>query len=44
MIATALDTGPLAAALNMTEICWLLERSPKVEAAFLARSRKAPSS
>lgn len=63
MIATVLDTGPLAAALNtgdrrhaecasllmsltgrrllpspvMTEICWLLERWPKVEAAFLAQ-------
>ncbi|MEV8568962.1 hypothetical protein AB0436_25835 [Streptomyces sp. NPDC051322] len=62
MIATVLDTGPLAAAFNaadrrhpecaslltsltgrrllpspvMTEVCWLLERWPKVEAAFLA--------
>ncbi|GAA1195077.1 type II toxin-antitoxin system toxin ribonuclease C26 [Streptomyces hebeiensis] len=62
MIATVLDTGPLAAALNsadrrhaecadllvslkgrrllpspvLTEVCWLLERWPKVEAAFLA--------
>ena len=62
MIATVLDTGPLAAALNaadrrhsecaslltsltgrwllpspvMTEVCWLLERWPQVEAAFLA--------
>nr|WSY55347.1 PIN domain-containing protein [Streptomyces sp. NBC_00886] len=61
MIATVLDTGPLAAAFNaadrrhpecaslltsltgrrllpspvMTEVCWLLERWPKVEAAFL---------
>ncbi len=63
MIATVLDTGPLAAALNtndrrhaecasllmsltgrrllpgpvMTEVCWLLERWPNVEAAFLAQ-------
>jgi predicted nucleic acid-binding protein len=63
VIATVLDTGPLAAALNtgdrrhaecasllmsltgrrllpspvMTEVCWLLERWPKVEAAFLAQ-------
>ncbi|GAB2707482.1 type II toxin-antitoxin system VapC family toxin [Kitasatospora kifunensis] len=63
MIATVLDTGPLAAALNagdrrhaecaallrsltgrrllpspvLTEVCWLLERWPKVEAAFLAQ-------
>lgn len=62
MIATVLDTGPLAAAFNaadrrhpecaslltsltgrrllpspvMTEVCWLLERWPRVEAAFLA--------
>ncbi|MFG3048311.1 type II toxin-antitoxin system VapC family toxin [Streptomyces sp. NPDC048241] len=62
MIATVLDTGPLAAAFNaadrrhsecaslltsltgrrllpspvMTEVCWLLERWPQVEAAFLA--------
>ncbi|MEY9940943.1 type II toxin-antitoxin system VapC family toxin [Streptacidiphilus sp. MAP5-3] len=62
MIATVLDTGPLAAAFNaadrqhaecasllmsltgrrllpspvMTEVCWLLERWPKIEAAFLA--------
>lgn len=62
MIATVLDTGPLAAALIatdrrhpecaalltsltgrrlipspvLTEVCWLLERWPKVEAAFLA--------
>jgi predicted nucleic acid-binding protein len=63
VIATVLDTGPLAAALNasnrrhaecaalltsltgrrllpspspvMTEVRWLLERWPKVEAAFL---------
>lgn len=61
MIATVLDTGPLAAAFNatdrrhpecaalltsltdrrllpspgLTEVCWLLERWPKVEAAFL---------
>jgi predicted nucleic acid-binding protein len=61
VIATVLDTGPLAAALNtgdrrhaecalmsltgrrllpspvMTEVCWLLERWPEVEAAFLAQ-------
>jgi predicted nucleic acid-binding protein len=63
VIATVLDTGPLAAALNindrrhaecaslllsltghrllpspvLTEVCWLLERWPKVEAAFLAQ-------
>jgi predicted nucleic acid-binding protein len=63
VIATVLDTGPLAAALNtsdrrhpecasllmslggrrllpspvMTEVCWPLERWPKVEAAFLAQ-------
>ncbi|MFI1359606.1 PIN domain-containing protein [Streptomyces sp. NPDC020898] len=62
MIATVLDTGPLAAAFNtadrrhpecaslltsltgrrllpspvMTEVWWLLERRPQVEAAFLA--------
>jgi uncharacterized protein len=62
VIATVLDTGPLAAALIatdrrhlecaalltsltgrrllpspvLTEVCWLLERWPKVEAAFLA--------
>jgi predicted nucleic acid-binding protein len=61
VIATVLDTGPLAAAFNasdrrhpecarlltsltgrlmlpspvLTEVCWLLERWPKVEAAFL---------
>ncbi|MDT3399714.1 PIN domain-containing protein [Streptomyces sp. B1866] len=61
MIATVLDTGPLAAAFNaadrwhaecaslltsltgrrllpspvMTEVCWLFERWPSVEAAFL---------
>ena len=61
MIATVLDTGPIAASLNgsdrrhtecaqflttlagrkllpspvLTEVCWLLERWPKVEAAFL---------
>jgi predicted nucleic acid-binding protein len=70
VIATVLDTGPLAAALNtgdrrhaecasllmsltgrrllpspvMTEVCWLLERWPKVEVAFLAQVAREPSS